>query len=134
MALERDVSQTICSLEHNGCRLAAVVLRIAAADAHKRAQVEARTCDVHVRAAASDTKSAPGEAATGNRRDYCILTYVILLFPHFLAASFLSFSFGSFSPSLLCFFATERKQDACDRPEALRHPSARRARECVCFF
>lgn len=40
MALERDVSETICSLEHNGSRFAAAILKTTQADSHKHTQVE----------------------------------------------------------------------------------------------
>lgn len=43
MALERDVSETICSLEHNGSRFAAAILKTTQADSHKHTQVEAWT-------------------------------------------------------------------------------------------
>ena len=75
-------------------------------DGGRRAQAEAPTRT----SSASYMKPAPGEAAIGKSRNRT-LTHPIRLSARFLAASFLSFPFGRLSPSLLCFFATERVTD-----------------------
>ncbi len=132
MALERDVSETICSLEHNGCRVAATILKTTQAGTHKhtlRWGYE-HTQFHHVSYIKLKTYLCLVEGRNVLLQlcdsQKWVLINVILSqifsssLPFSGSPALLSFLFfcslACLSPPLLCFCAMQWKQDACDRP------------------